>query len=100
MKKKTKKTKAKKIKEFRYHNVYTLTKNGKIKKLRHPTYAFLLIGNTFVYVVITHSKIVNGLETIELRINPKKEKRIGAKPLKKTQKIDLASQTKSGDWIH
>ena len=70
MKKKNKKIRSRKIKEFRYHNVYVFKKNGKIKKLRHPTYAFLKIGNTFLYVVITHSKIVNGIKTIELRLNP------------------------------
>ena len=76
MKKKNNKYYPKKIKEFRYHNVYVIAKNGKFKKIRHPTYSFLLIGNVLVYVTITHSKIVNGVHTIELRKNPNpKDKR-------------------------
>ena len=70
MKKKNKNSHPRKIKQFRYHNVYVIRTNGKPKKFRHPTYAFLLIGNTLLYVIITHSKIVNGEELIELRKNP------------------------------
>ena len=97
MKKKNKRSKARKIKEFRYHNVFVLTKKGKIKKLRHPTYTFLIIGNVMVYVVITHSKVVNGTNTIELRANPSpndKRKAYRSKTIERDTKDRFSKENK------
>lgn len=75
MKKKNKKSKARKMKEFRYHSIEIILVKKK-KKIWHPTYVFLVIGNTYRYVVITHSPIINGKALIELRKNPNpKDKR-------------------------
>ena len=75
MKKKNKKATPRKIKEFRYHCVEIVIVQRK-KKIWHPTYVFLLIGNTYKYVVVTHSKSVKGKMLIKLRKNPNpKDKR-------------------------
>ena len=76
MKNKSKHARAKKIKEFHYHNVEVKTKNGKIKKIKHPVYAFLQTGNVLVYITISHSRDIPHIETVELRTNPNpKDKR-------------------------
>ena len=75
MKKKNKRAHARKKKEFRYHAIKVQALEKKTK-IWHPTYVFLLIGNVYKYVTITHSKVVNGKVFIELRKNPNpKDKR-------------------------
>ncbi len=71
MKRKSKHANSRRIKEFRYHIVMVTTKSKKVKKIRHPAYAFLEKGNLFIYVNITHSKQVDNIELIELRKNPR-----------------------------
>ena len=50
MKTKSKNTRPKKKKEFRYHKVVALTKKGKAVPLRHPAFVFYERGNIFIYV--------------------------------------------------
>ena len=69
-KKKSKNAVAKKKKEFRYHKVQVKSKNGKIVKIRHPSYIFLEKGNIFIFVTITHSNKVENELLIKLRENP------------------------------
>lgn len=61
------KTKAKRMNEIRFHSHYVKTLN---KKMRHPTYVWQKRGNLFDYHTITHSKVVNDVEFIELKRNP------------------------------
>ena len=70
MKKKKKHAIARAIKEFRYHTIIVVMENGKIKKIRHPTFVFIEKGNIYIYVPITHSSKVMNLITVELRKNP------------------------------
>ena len=53
--------------EFRFHKI--LNVNGK-KLARHPAYIFLEKGNIYIYVSITHSKIIDNVILIKLRRNP------------------------------
>ena len=76
MKKKSKKSIIRKKKEFRYHRIQSLNKNGKAIGLRHPSYVFLEKGNIYIYVTITHSDKIDDIVLIELRKNPNpKDKR-------------------------
>lgn len=61
MKKKNKKKSIKKD-EFRYN-----------KANKHPAYIFARIGHDFKYLGITHSPITEGMENIELSVNPNKK---------------------------
>ena len=76
MKRKAKKTIAKKRKEIRYHKVEVICKNGNKKDLWHPAYVFLEKGNVYIYVSITHSNKVEEMIVIKLKRNPNpKDKR-------------------------
>lgn len=61
MKKKNSK-KAVKKDEFRYN-----------KTNKHPAYIFAHIGHDFKFLGITHSPITEGVENIELSVNPNKK---------------------------
>ena len=69
MKRKSKQQKSKKRKEFRFHSIEFI-RNGKTKKIKHPTYIFLEKGNVYVYICITHSEKVKNTILIKLRRNP------------------------------
>ena len=69
-KQKSKNATKKKTRQFRYHKVYVLRKSGKRKPIWHPAYIFIIRGNVYRYVTITHSKTITGEEVIELRVNP------------------------------
>lgn len=73
MKKRAKKAISRKTSQFRYHKINTTSEKGKKKIIRHPTYIFVIIGNLFRYVSLTHSKEVEGEEVVKLRENPNKE---------------------------
>lgn len=76
MKLKSNKQKAKKKNEIRYHNVEIRKGNGKTINIKHPTYVFLEKGNSYIYVVITHSNKVKDYLVVKLRKNPNpKDKR-------------------------
>ena len=66
MKRKNKRNNYKRKKEFRFKGI--LIENNKY--IRHPCYIFLEKGNFYIYVNITHSKIVISKETIKLKANP------------------------------
>ena len=70
MKPKSKKQKTKKKNEFRFHDIEINKANGKVIKIKHPTYVFLEKGNIYIYVVITHSKKVKDYLVVKLRRNP------------------------------
>ena len=55
--------------EFRYHDIIVV-KNGKKKKIAHPTYIWQERGNLFDYHSITHSKNIDGIRLQKLRKNP------------------------------
>ena len=98
VKKKNNKAHAKKIKQFRYHCVEIMQIKKK-KKIWHPTYVFLLIGNTYRYVIITHSRIVNDEINIELKKNPnpKDNKKSYRSPDIKTDTKDKFGRPRK-DW--
>ena len=56
--------------EFRFHSVVADTKTGKKAIKGHPTFVFLQNGDIFIYVQLTHSKIIKGKVLIKLRKNP------------------------------
>ena len=70
MKKKTSSlTYSKRMNEFRYHEL-TVNKNGKKKKIKHPSYIWQERGNLYDYHSITHSKEIDGVKLKKLRCNP------------------------------
>lgn len=69
MKPKSKKQKARRLKEFRFHKVEVLT-TKKTNVIRHPAYVFLEQGNIYIYVILTHSSNVNNSIVIKLKKNP------------------------------
>lgn len=71
-KKKSKNATPKRTSQFRYHKV-SVIKNGKEKEIWHPTYIFMIIGNVFRYITITHSKSVDGEEVVLLEQSPNKK---------------------------
>lgn len=70
MKKKSRKARLKRKKEFRFHKVEIVSKEGKEHDMWHPTYIFLEKGNVYIYVSITHSSIVENKLLIKLSNNP------------------------------
>lgn len=73
MKKRSKKAIEKRTSQFRYHKIEITDEKGKRKSIRHPTYIFVIIGNLFRYVSLTHSEKVEGEIVIELVENPNKK---------------------------
>ena len=70
MKKRNKKQTAKRRKQFRYHKIDVIRKNGKKTKILHPTYIFLEKGNVYIYVSLTHSFAIKNRIVIKLNKNP------------------------------
>lgn len=74
--KKRKNARLKRKNEFRYHNVIVHSRNGRTRKIKHPSYIFLEKGNIYIFVTITHSSKINDLKIIKLNKNPNpKDKR-------------------------
>lgn len=70
MKRKSRKASLKRKHEFRYHNVESKNKRGRRVNIKHPAYIFLEKGNLYIYVIITHSNIVENYLVVRLRRNP------------------------------
>lgn len=76
MKKKSKKAVPQKTSQFRYHKVNVPKDNGTIITIWHPTFIFLIIGNVYRYVLLTHSEKIDGEVLVEIVPNPNsKDKR-------------------------
>ena len=76
MKKKSRHAALRRKHEFRYYNSIVINRRGQKVKFRHPAYIFLVKGNNFLFVTITHSSSVKEHVVLKLRRNPNpKDKR-------------------------
>lgn len=65
MKKKSKNAHLKRKKEFRLRKI-----NVGNKKIKHPAYVFLEMGNVYIFVNLTHSKEIKNKIVLKLKKNP------------------------------
>lgn len=96
MKKKSKNAHLKRKKEFRLRKI-----NVGNKKIKHPAYVFLEMGNVYIFVNLTHSKEIKNKIVLKLKKNPNPKDNADSYYVEENHedtKINLVNDYSIGKW--